>query len=994
MVEHFTRKLSLTLALVITGLSMSNAFGQGHETYFVVQGANLTEVSIPPYTPSQIVVWPESTAKSIPVYFYNWQVFGIPLYLDPTSVANDFMAATSVWSSASDNIFAFVQESSTYGVDVAFDSSTADWSDPESEAGLTFNAVEYDQGASPPRDVFVANAGSTQTETATTITTIIFNNTASFNYVWTDDTLGLSSSEICFRQVALHELGHVIGLGDDYQDAGSVMNDVSAGADFHGLIPYDDSALANVETQTLTGIDTGSGGSPGGPPVPTSITATIDGQNIAISWAADPIGANATYSVYKLTNNGWTMISPPSDTSTSFMDYNAVSAIPVTYQIAASNSYGTSYSNWYNVNLATSTISSNTTWSGTVYVSGNVSVNSGDTLTIAPGTSVCINPDRSISTSSNAVILSDGVTGSPIYFRQAVPDSQWNEIDLNSNNNQFADCVFDGGTDNVYTSHSQGNTFTDCTFENASGDGLLLEGSGSSIDNCTFEHNQYGIVLGYAGPTASIVQSTISDNSAVGLYMASGTISQFTNNAVENNGSYGIDIEGGILYMGNGTGYYGIGSNPVASSPTQGAGKNLINNNGSSQIYVDTGGEVYVGDLQFNGTDYSLGEGFNRVTSSSTYYIYNLAMTQTYESEEQWPVPAADTYWGGSVGSENFYGTVNYYSDQLLSDPSIGAGATNMLQDVTTPGGAKTPATLMTAAMAAKIYKDAPSSGMGQFFVNLKNQMMQVRSAIMNPKTGLIRPRLVGYLNSLCSFDTNDVTQERGAVYDLITSYYRELTSGSFSDETDRLCSEAALVAEVQDEVRGDELDSAQGLINEYSGYVQNNDNKRTLLFAQMQIDEQQSQAGSASGVLSQIEAFQPDSKQKRRYEAPNYAALASLVGQGSAGPGQSQNEKLASEETNTVPTKFALLQNYPNPFNPTTTIDYDLATPANVSLIVYDVTGQEVTVLASGQESTGSHSAIFNGSRFASGVYFVRLVAQGQNGRQYIKTIKMLELK
>jgi hypothetical protein len=300
----------------------------------------------------------------------------------------------------------------------------------------------------------------------------------------------------------------------------------------------------------------------------------------------------------------------------------------------------------------------------------------------------------------------------------------------------------------------------------------------------------------------------------------------------------------------------------------------------------------------------------------------------------------------------------------------------------------------MTAAMAAKIYKDAPTSGAGQFFVNLKNQMMQVRGAIINPKTGLIRPRLVGYLNSLCSFDTNDVTQERGAVYDLITSYYRELTSGSFSDETDRLCSEAALVAEVQDEVRGGEPDSAEGLINEYSGYVQNNDNKRTLLFAQMQIDEQQSQAGSATGVLSQIEAFQPDSKQKRNYEAPNYAALASLVGQGSAGPGQSQNERQALDETSGVPTKFALLQNYPNPFNPTTTIDYDLATPANVSLVVYDVTGQEVIVLESGQESTGSHSAIFNGSRYASGVYFVRLVARGQNGRQYIKTIKMAMIK
>ena len=738
----------------------------------------------------------------------------------------------------------------------------------------------------------------------------------------------------------------------------------------------------------ITGIDsTGGGGNT--PPPPAGFAASVSGQNVLLKWQLPAFYGTTDVTLVKNGN--------PIDlgsSATSYTDAGAVSSLPATYSVQFSESSsqenidGISYSDTISLGVAPTTVSTDTTWSGTVYLGSSVTINSGNTLTISPGTTVLIGSGNSIT--ANGSIDANGSPAGDIFFQQADSGNAWNEIELNSNGNQFTDCVFDGGTDNVYTSHSQGNTFTDCTFENARGDGLLLEGSGSSIDNCTFEHNQYGIVLGYAGPTASIVQSTISDNSAVGLYMASGTISQFTNNAVENNGSYGIDIEGGILYMGNGTSYYDIGSNPVASSPTQGAGKNLINNNGSSQIYVDTGGEVYVGDLQFNGTDYSLGEGFNRVTSSSTYYIYNLAMTQTYESEEQWPVPAADTYWGGSVGSENFYGTVNYYSDQLLSDPSIGAGATNTLQDVTTPGGAKTPATLMTAAMAAKIYKDAPTSGMGQFFVNLKNQMMQVRGAIINPKTGLIRPRLVGYLNSLCSFDTNDVTQERGAVYDLITSYYRELTSGNFTDETDRLCSEAALVAEVQDEVASGKLDSADALISTYGKYVQNNDNQRTLLFNQMEIDQRHGQDGSALGVLKQIEGFQPDSRQKKGYEPPDYSVIASLLGQGTS---ISRNKEVASVQTQ-VPTKFALLQNYPNPFNPTTTIDYDLATPANVSLVVYDVTGQEVIVLESGQESTGSHSAIFNGSRFASGVYFVRLVARGQNGRQYIKTIKMAMIK
>jgi hypothetical protein len=240
--------------------------------------------------------------------------------------------------------------------------------------------------------------------------------------------------------------------------------------------------------------------------------------------------------------------------------------------------------------------------------------------------------------------------------------------------------------------------------------------STNTIRNCIFESNQTGIEV-WSGAAASINQSTISDNTGVGLYMESGSISYFTNNAVENNGSYGIDVEGGYLNAGNGIGYYSIGTDPNSTTLTAGAGKNRIDNNGvssgSAQIFVDTNGRLYVGDLTNNGAgEYSLADGFNRITSSNTLYIYNLAMTQGYESQEQWTVPAVKTYWGGSVTSENFYGTVDY-SYQMTSDPSGGAGADTPLQGVNTPIANKTPATLMTAAMAVKIYKSAPTSGAG-----------------------------------------------------------------------------------------------------------------------------------------------------------------------------------------------------------------------------------------------------------------------------------------
>ncbi|MDH4156618.1 MAG: T9SS type A sorting domain-containing protein [candidate division Zixibacteria bacterium] len=84
-------------------------------------------------------------------------------------------------------------------------------------------------------------------------------------------------------------------------------------------------------------------------------------------------------------------------------------------------------------------------------------------------------------------------------------------------------------------------------------------------------------------------------------------------------------------------------------------------------------------------------------------------------------------------------------------------------------------------------------------------------------------------------------------------------------------------------------------------------------------------------------------------------------------------------EPSDLLPKDFVLYHNYPNPFNPSTTIKLSVPTDCDISLVVYNVLGQEVKTLYDGRIDAGTHDIVWNGdnnnhARVASGVYFYRL--------------------
>lgn len=95
------------------------------------------------------------------------------------------------------------------------------------------------------------------------------------------------------------------------------------------------------------------------------------------------------------------------------------------------------------------------------------------------------------------------------------------------------------------------------------------------------------------------------------------------------------------------------------------------------------------------------------------------------------------------------------------------------------------------------------------------------------------------------------------------------------------------------------------------------------------------------------------------------------------------------SGRNGTLPGTTYLDQNYPNPFNPSTTIRYALPSKAHMTLTVFNTLGQQVATLVNETQDAGYHDVRFDGSGFASGVYFYRLRAG-----EYVSTKKLVLLK
>jgi hypothetical protein len=89
---------------------------------------------------------------------------------------------------------------------------------------------------------------------------------------------------------------------------------------------------------------------------------------------------------------------------------------------------------------------------------------------------------------------------------------------------------------------------------------------------------------------------------------------------------------------------------------------------------------------------------------------------------------------------------------------------------------------------------------------------------------------------------------------------------------------------------------------------------------------------------------------------------------------------------------KNFLFQSYPNPFNSLTKIKFMIATEGLTKLLIFDVTGGEITELVNENLKPGTYEVEFNSNIFptlSSGIYFCKIISNN-----FLETKKLILLK
>ena len=253
------------------------------------------------------------------------------------------------------------------------------------------------------------------------------------------------------------------------------------------------------------------------------------------------------------------------------------------------------------------------TWSGEIFITGDVTVASTGKLTILPGTVIKFDSfiDDQISGANtskcelivkgNGILLAEGTQDNPILFTSIQGKvEEWQGIINDSNNTVLRYATIKYASNGLYFI-SPGKIIEYCTFEKCMTGVACSKGCYGEIINCVIKENEgSGIYLEsnyqFSFATISAINCSINNNKGAGIVGSSGIFGngsqiRFNNCKVTNNGAEAISIGwAGVSILENCV----IDSNKLSAFYNHGGGINLTIKNSTIS---NNGGGVVVGEL-------------------------------------------------------------------------------------------------------------------------------------------------------------------------------------------------------------------------------------------------------------------------------------------------------------------------------------------------------------------------------------------------------------
>ncbi|MDP8208348.1 MAG: right-handed parallel beta-helix repeat-containing protein [Candidatus Electryonea clarkiae] len=682
----------------------------------------------------------------------------------------------------------------------------------------------------------------------------------------------------------------------------------------------------------------------------------------------------------------------------------------------------------------TGTIPDQAYWTGHVKLTGTPVVPAGDTLTIAPGTTIECAEDSKLTI--QGTLIAKGASGAKIIFKaEGGTAGDWVGIIFNSGSEGDLEWInICDGIDNIMVNSGADVDLTNFTLDNASNRGLYANGAGGfeitygEISECaTFGIETYNAVGSFeymnvhdCGTGLKAVQSALilenssfndNDDSGVDLTNCQGATIEYC--TLRENGEYGLFLSNSDPFIKRSIfreNYYsGIkasnSSDCVLGVQYTKAGNTFFENGDyglasyTDRAEICVAGSYPVLDIRHN----------DFIDEDTTYLFYDLSYSPP-------PHAAISNYWEGDPDNKKTIADWFYPYGSVAYDPSDDPA--NNPDDLDDGDEDEEPEGLDLALIYEfdGEYEDAADEYMtlirednlaaaldGWIRCQLALEMTEdslitiLEGRYINHRTLgnaaywariRLQNRQLDFDSSIDQLDdrimdvNNDVDSLLGLLGQLDT-YYEMYLSG------------------VDEEYRGRRMRAPGGngigdKLNR-KGIIKGSSKTRTISKTAKK-DKKPTQPVGNDGSLDS----NPGQGEKKSFELTklglfDYPVPLSLTDYHKKRKSLMAQLNAAGTnpmERNPLPEEFDLQAAYPNPFNPTVNIPFAVPKLADVTITVYNILGQNVITLVDGKTRAGYHRVLWKGESnqglpVASGIYFVKMEAP-----DFVKTNKIVLLK